>query len=369
MKVSIITLHTIKNYGSVLQTYATQRKFEQMGVQVEFVDYCRKSALDQNLLQTYLSDSKRWNRNFLTRFVYKVVMQPSLRRIIRVFNDFVKRNIHLTPQKYLSIEELKKDPPEADVYCTGSDQVWNSYWNRGIEEPYFLEYVPKGKKCFSYAASFGKTKLDDDEKAITKQLLEKYSAISMRESSGVQILNDLGISGSIQILDPTLILEAEEWKKLMASRQIRKKYLLIYQLNKNHEMDLYAKRLAQMKGLKLIRLSYDYHHILKPGRLICCPEVEKWLSLFYYADHIVTDSFHGTAFSIQFKKQFSVFYPPRFSGRLESILQLTGLKNRVVIDSNDFSLANQFIDYRPIDQILAKERKKADAFIAKALEK
>lgn len=367
MKISVITLHTVKNYGSVLQTYATQKKLEQMGARVEFVDYWRENTLDRNVMHESLNGSGRWNRNPLTRLAYRAVKYPSIRKRVQVFNGFLQRYIHLTPERYLSLEELEKRPPKADLYCTGSDQVWNSEWNGGIEKPYFLEYAPEGGKCFAYAASFGKEKLDPEEQKTTKTLLQKYSAISMRESSGVRILNEMGIRGGVQILDPTLVLEANEWKKLMSPRRVRQKYLLIYQLNKNRGFDRYARRLARAKGLKLIRLSYDYHHIVKSGRLVCCPSVETWLSLFYHADYVVTDSFHGTAFSINFNKQFAVFYPSRFGGRLESILKLTGLENRVVADCGSFAQADRSIDYRPVERILTEERKKADAFLTEAL--
>ena len=366
MKISVITLHTVKNYGSVLQTYATQLKLEQAGFQVEFVDFWRKDNIDENLLEHDLSCSKTWNRNLITRLIFKMVKWPSLKKRIKIFDDFLDSNIHLTSQQYYSLQELKDNPPQADIYCTGSDQTWNSDCNEGIEKPYFLEYMPEGRKCFAYAASFGKAKLDPEEQKLTKPLLQKYSAISMRESSGVRILNQMGLSG-VQILDPTLVLEAGEWKRLMARRKIRQKYLLIYQLNKNRDFDCYARCLARKKGLKLIRLSYDYHHILKPGHLVCCPNVEDWVSLFYYADYIVTDSFHGTAFSINFNKQFSVFYPPQFGGRLENVLKLTSLENRVVTNNNN-SQVGKTIDYRPVNRILARERKNADAFLAKALQ-
>jgi hypothetical protein len=365
LKISVITLHNIKNYGSALQAYATQKKLEQIGVQVELVDYWRKDVLDKNLLKECIISSD-WNKNFFSRLIYKLIKYPSVHKRIQIFNDFLKLYINLTPVKYISSDELVKNPPIADIYCTGSDQVWNSYWNRGIEEPYFLNYIPKGKKCFAYAASFGKERLTQKEQNIIKPLLQKYSAISMREASGVRILKEMGLS-SVQILDPTLVLESSEWKKLMAGRTIRRRYLLIYQLNKNYEFDHYAQQLARNTGLKLIRLSYDYHHILKTGHLVCCPTVEKWLSLFYYADYILTDSFHGTAFSINFNKQFSVFYPPKFCGRLKSILELTGLENRVVTDINNFSQYNKKIDYKPVNKILAYERQKADSFLRSVL--
>ena len=367
MKTSVITLHTVKNYGSVLQTYATQKEFERAGSFVEFVDYWRKDNLDDGLLRKVVTGSPFWGRNPFLRAAYAVIKFPSVRKQICVFDGFLKRYVHLSPRRYLSLEELKNDPPAADLYCTGSDQVWNSDWNAGIEKPYFLEYVPEGSKCIAYAASFGKEKLASKEKETIRPLLRKYTAMAMREQSGVRILDDMGFPGNIQIADPTLVLEADEWKKLMSDRKIRQRYLLVYQLNKNWEFDAYAKRLAKRMGLKLVRLAYDYHHVLKKGHLVCCPPVEEWISLFYYADFILTDSFHGTAFSINFNRQFAVVYPKKFSGRLSSVLKQTNLESRVVSNFNDISIVEQRIDYEPVNRFLSEERIRANRFLKEAL--
>ncbi len=367
MKTSVITLHTVKNYGSVLQTYATQKEFERAGSPVEFVDYWRKDNLDDGLLRRIVTGSSFWGKDPLRRAIFTAIKFPSIRRQIHVFNGFLKRYIHLSPRRYLSIEELKKDPPTADLYCTGSDQVWNSDWNAGIEKPYFLEYVPEGGKCIAYAASFGKEELTHEEMETIRPFLRKYSSIAMREQSGVRILDEMGFPGNIQIADPTLILEADEWKKLMSGRKIRQSYLLVYQLNKNWAFDAYAQRLAKKMGLKLVRLAYDYHHIFKKGHLVCCPQVEEWISLFYYADFVLTDSFHGTAFSINFNRQFAVIYPQKFSGRLSSLLKLTDLESRAVKDFNDLSVAEQRIDYDPVNRFLSEERIRANRFLKETL--
>jgi hypothetical protein len=149
MKISIITLHTVKNYGSVLQAYATQKKFEKMGCEVEIIDYWRRDNIDSGLLKQYLKDSDKWNRNFLTRTIFMAIKAPSVLKKIKIFNHFLKDRIRLTKRRYYSLEELKTDVPEADIYCTGSDQMWNSDWNSGIERPFFLEYAPEGKPCIS----------------------------------------------------------------------------------------------------------------------------------------------------------------------------------------------------------------------------
>lgn len=363
MKVSIITLHNIKNYGSVLQTYATQKKFENLGVQAEFVDYWRQDTRDRNVMATELKHGD-WNTSFIRRICFYVIKWPSIHCRKRVFNAFLSQHIHLTSQRYYSIWELSENPPQADIYCTGSDQVWNSINNGGIEAPYFLEFAPKGKPCVAYSASFGKEELSEEEKSITSALLQKYSGISVREKSGIAILNDLGIAEGVHVLDPTLAITQNDWKELIGKQMIKRPYLLIYQLNPNKPLSAFAKKYASEHGLKLIRLSYDWDHIRKPGHLVCCPKVEGWLSLFYYADYIVTDSFHGTAFSINFNKSFSVFNPPAFNTRIQSLLELTGLENRIASHS-DFS--DKPIDYTSINSMLSMERKKADTFLKRAL--
>jgi hypothetical protein len=366
-KINIITLHAVKNYGSVLQTYATQKKMEQFGYIVEFADYWRKDNIDEQLTNEYLKYSEKWNSNCFKRCVYKAVKTPSIRKRISTFNSFLKDNIHLTERRYYTLEELQAEVPQADIYCTGSDQMWNSDWNNGIEKPFFLEYAPAGKKRIAYSSSFGKPKLDEWEKEETKRILKKYNAISVREASGVDILDDLGIEGGVNLLDPTLVLNNEDWKGLIAERQIKQKYVLIYQLNNNKDFDKYAKVFARQKGLKLVRLAYDYDQVLKSGWLICCPKVEVFLSLFYNAEYIITDSFHGTAFSINFNKKFAVVYPPKFSTRLQSVLELTGLTKHVLNDFNNYTIPDLPVDYGKVNRILDAERKKADDFLKTAL--
>jgi hypothetical protein len=302
----------------------------------------------------------------VTRFIFKAIKAPSFNKRIKIFHYFLKEYIRLTERRYFNLEELQSDIPNADIYCTGSDQMWNRDWNGGIEKPFFLEYAPAGKRCFAYSTSFGKAKLDNSEKEETKRLLAKYNAISVREKSGVEILEDLDIQG-MQLIDPTLILKCDSWRQLIAKRSIRQDYVLVYQLNKNKEFDQYAKSFSKQKGLKLIRISYDYNNFYKPGRLICCPKVEEFLSLIYYAGYVITDSFHGTAFSINFNKKFAVISPPRFGTRLYSLLELTGLSGKVITDFDDFTVPDINIDYDKVNSLLDMNRAEADDFLDKAL--
>lgn len=367
-KISVITLHNIKNYGSALQTYATRCVMESLDFSVEFVDYFRKDVGDANLLlNNALRQNAKWNKNPFMRHIFKIVKMPTFEKLTSVFDRFQKKHIHKTPRAYYSFEELCADPPKADIYCTGSDQVWNSTWNQGIEKAYFLEYVPEGAPRISFAASIGKNELDNWEIAVTRDMLSKYAAISVREQRAVELLSVMGISGAVHVLDPTLMLTREDWLKLAHSRVIAKPYLLLYQLNDNAEMDDYAKKLAKEYHLKLIRLTLSSDDFLKSGHCICLPEVEDFLSLFVYADYVVTDSFHGTAFSLNLNRPLSVFYPDRFSSRLQSILDLTGQLDRVVTDSKDLALFGKTIAFDRVNKIFAQEREKTQQFLQKAL--
>jgi Polysaccharide pyruvyl transferase. len=367
MKAAIITTHTVPNYGAVLQTYATQEIIRKYGYETEVIDYWRHSNKPNIMFKSGLRNSKFWNRNVFSRIGYYVLAYP-VYRIRRSFRDiFVKEKVNLTPRKYFSETEIEADIPEADVYITGSDQVWNSECNDGICTPFFLKFVPAGGKRISLASSFGKACLDDWEKEQTKELLKKYDYISVRESSGLDILNDIGINNAVHLMDPTLIAGAETWCRF-ASKPKCRKYLLIYQLNANDQMDQYAAAVAKKLDLDFIRIGMTPSDFRKSGRVVLFPSVQKFVSLFKYADYVVTDSFHGTAFSIMFEKQISVFMPPLFRTRLESILAMTGLKERVVSEGNR-SLESAVIDYKPVRQILSLERLKAEEYLNTALRK
>lgn len=279
---------------------------------------------------------------------------------------FLKKNINLTQKSYYSHDELLAEIPKADIYVTGSDQVWNSIWNNGIEKPYFLEYAPEGKRRIAFAASIGKSAWDEDEKEITREMLKKYSYISMREKSGVELLKELGIESTF-ILDPTLMLNKEKWKEIEKPIKQSKPFLLIYQLNPNTEMDKYAVELAKKNNWEIIRISYGYSGRQEAGKCFVCPPVEELLWCWDNAACVLTDSFHATAFSLNLGTDFISVLPNRFGTRLTSILELTGTEHRCLKDFSDFDIVNKKIDHGKVQEILQEERKKGMEFLKKAL--
>lgn len=366
MKIGLITLHRIVNYGSVLQTYATQETLKKLGQQVEVIDYFDERMTMLGMLRR-IKNKKKVLRNPLVCFVAQIVMLPSYLKRFPIFWGFLKRYIHLSPNQYHSIEDLRENVPMADCYCTGSDQVWNSGWNEKIDYALFLDFIPAEKPCFAYAASFGKKKLDDWEILETKRLVQKYIALSCREKAGVDILAGLGFEGE-HVLDPTLLLNDDDWKKIASNRFAGKKYVFVYNLNRSPQIDSIATKLSESRNIPIYTVSYCFHEILsRKGKVFVCPSVEDFLSLLANAEAVITDSFHATAFSINFSRNLFVVYPEHFSSRLASIVELVGLQNRVVGNENPLELDKQPINFESVQQKLNEERNKSIQYMEKCL--
>ncbi|CDD36622.1 putative uncharacterized protein [Clostridium sp. CAG:356] len=370
MKIDIITRHAIANYGSILQAYATEKMLDKLNIENEIIDYVRVEENSKNLVKTYMKNSKKWNRNFITRFIYKIIQKPNLDIMNNKFAKYRKKYLKLTSKQYKNKNELMEDLPQADIYCTGSDQVWGQIANDDYDENYFLEFVPNDKRCIAYSASFGKNKLSENLKIKLPKLMEKYSDIMVRELSAVKILNASGIDNVKLVLDPTLLLSKEEWEEnLKIKNNEKEQYILTYQLHHNKEFDKYLKKLAKATNLKVVRLSSSIYYKFKYGKFVYLPDLEQFLTYFKNAKYVVTDSFHGTVFSIIFNKQVIDILPGKTRTRIESILKLFGMEDRIVNDYNDMSIINKEIDYKKVNDILDKERKKSIEYLRKAIER
>lgn len=372
MKASVITLHTVDNYGSVMQTYATQQILKKCGYDVEFVDYWRRDNLPQSRAERMLEGSTLqklkplWGINNFTRKATVSILKSVLEKQRSPMWKFLEEKVQLTKVRYYSYEELEANPPVADVYITGSDQVWNSIWNQGIDRSYFLNFAPAGKPRIAFSASIGREQLDTEEIPETKRLLEKYSAISVREQSAVELLASMDIESTL-VLDPTLMLEAEEWRKLATKQKREKPYILIYQLNPNPQMDQYAGQLAQKRGWDVIRIGFGRSDRRKGGKCVMLPSVEEFLGLFCDAACVLTDSFHATAFSLNLGSDFISVLPGRFGTRIESILKLTGTENRLLTRYDNFEIVDKVIDKKWVKEMLEKKRTEDIQWLMQAL--
>lgn len=366
-KVGIITLHRVVNYGSVLQTYALQEKIQDLGYKVEVIDYYPERLTMLGMLKRIKNKGEKFRKSFIIRNIARLIILPSYIIRFNMFFNFLKKHIKMTDKVYKLHQELRNELFDFDIYCTGSDQVWNCGWNEQFDYPYYLDFAPDNKKKIAYAASFGKSELDTDEIAETKKYLSRYDSISLRELSGVKIVENLGIKNSINVLDPTLLLNGNEWRKISSNKYKNENYILVYNLNRNKKIDNYAKNLSKKTGLKVKFLSYQLHEFYKNGKIYCNPNVEDFLALIDNAKYVITDSFHATAFSINFNTQFIIVYPGKYSTRLQSILEILNLENRVAKNEEDMSVVETNIDFNNVNKIMLEQREKSINWLKNAL--
>ena len=360
MKISIITLHRVFNYGSVLQAYATQEILKNYNLETEIIDYIPKEWQTKHLL----FDISKSN-GFIKDNIYRLLRAFSVFLKQKTFWKFLKKNVNMT-RTYKSYEELLKNPPKSDIYCTGSDQVWNSDFCH-MDKAFFLRFGNKNTKRIAYAASMGNTVLEKEEEETISEYIKDYSHVAVREDAAVDILERMGFSSAC-VIDPTLQIERETWLKLSSKRLIKEKYLVLMLLyNEDNNATEIARKIADEKGLKLVKISWELKKPELVDILMTHRSVEDFISLIHYADFVVTNSFHALAFSINLNKQFIAIKRNVHNSRLDSILKLTNLEERLVDLLYSKEITDKIIDYNPVNKTLETERKKTHRFLEVAL--
>lgn len=358
----LITLQGSKNYGSVLQAYSTQEYLKLLDFEVVVLNYYRPDQLSSNILNTFTRNS-----SYGVKIIKKIVLFPNIRLWKKTFTEFNQSHLHLTSKIFSLGTDFEEGIPDADFYCVGSDQVWNSTWNQGFIPELYLNFVSDEKKKISLSSSFGKTELGNLEGEKVSSLLNRFNSISVREKTALKMLEDLEVSGMdiAHTLDPTLMFTKEYWYNFANKRKNSKDYILIYQLNPNAKFDSYAKKYAKDNKLTLIRICTRFDKIFKNGKSVLLPEIQEFISLIIHAKVIITDSFHGTAFAINCNIPFISIYPPNFPTRIENLLEKTNFLSRR-LSSYDQQIEFKNIDFTYSNEVLNSERNHTKDFILKS---
>ena len=361
MKVAIITILDNTNYGTYLQALATGKAIQELGHEVEIIRYTRKSMTPEGSSRQILKDRGvlRWfNRCVLKRKGRKRTFELRVKDL-----DFLSSYLPMA-REYVGFEQLVDDPAKADVYLTGSDQVWNSYYNHGIDRSFYLDFAPMNATRISYAASIGMPEFPANELDDIVGLLRKYKNITVRETVAKKILAKLGIASEV-VLDPTLLLDKTAWANMASHYPFTENepYLLTYSVEYGKENSIikhYAKQIAKKEGLKIYHITYS--GIPKDNyydKVFSYATPDQFLNLMLHASFVVVSSFHGTAFSVNFNKPFITVSPKRFNSRIESLLSITDLQSRIVTDCNCNVEDLGKIDYSVVNEILNEERLKS----------
>lgn len=368
MRVGLITRHFIANYGSLLQTIATVMAIEKNGHQCEIINYIREDEEPKKLKDSIIKENEKWNKSFLKRQVYRVYQYFNCQLMANIFH---KKNGHYLENKTRlcrSSQDLAK-LDDFDVYCSGSDQLWGPIGKSEYDPAYFLGFVDKNKRCVSYSGSFGTESLSNALKKQIPSLFSKYDAVSVREQSAKEILSKYNICSDV-VLDPTLLITKKEWvKKIGIKGYSGEKYILVYQLHNSKLFDKYVQRLANDKQMEVIYITTKINGLTKKWKKKYIPSVDQFLSYIMNADYVITDSFHGTVFSIIFNKQFVSISPGKTKTRITSLLRLFGLEERFVSNEKvGDSLADEEIEWRRVNRTLSDQRIKSLKWLKNALE-
>ena len=359
MKIAaILTVHVGQNFGSNLQTIATCDVIKNLGFHPIVVNYIPKRVARNSYWRGAIKNP--------IKLFWRILNAPLFYRNLHIYENYLARYCDLTSPIY-DEDNFGKICPQADIYITGSDQVWNSQHNQGFNPRYYFDGIVAKK--VAYASSFGVSKLPEQEYEDVKKLLKAYSFISVREKSGQEIVESMGYQAE-HLLDPTFMLDAKEWEKYSSKRILNEPYILVYIPYNIADKELIYKsirRISEKKNLKVVTFSWGWMKDKYADITIRFANPGDFLSLMLHADYVITNSFHGTAFSINLNKQFWVYMPTDFSTRISSILDLCGLRGRLLDQLITDEQVDNNVDYEPVNEILNSERRKSIDFLTKAI--
>ncbi len=364
-KTGILTYHTGYNYGASLQAYALQTVIRNMGIDCEIIHFETEGFVASR--EMFSRNPKRIKE--VIKIATRLPYYKPLKKRQYLFDEFTENYMKLSP-KCQTEQEVIEHAEEYDCIVCGSDQIWNlSKADAPAANMLFFLNFSKKQRRVSYAASMGKW-VDEAHQYEADFLpwLKKFDAISVRENSGVDYIRSLGLECELT-LDPTVLLDKEDYDIICAPRQIPEPYVLLFSWSCSEETMITAKKVG-------IELNLPVYNIVPPPRAIGKGFMRKldigpceFLSMIKYADFVVTDSFHGTAFSTTFEKPYVSVVTGSPDPRMESFLDSLGLANHLVT-SKEVNVADMLAtDYSDVQNKKKDLRKSSFAFLKRALEK
>jgi len=343
------------NYGSALQSWAMAKAIQKatnFEVVPVLVDYCPEVLLDKDPLNPF---KNMWDQSEEAQRMCALTM-PAIKVNYDKFMSFFDKNFEKTKKKYTSenFNDIIKNE-ELDGFICGSDTIF-SYEEFKFDDGYFAEYDVMKKNSVAFAASFGDCHFNEEVQQKLNDKLQNFNAIYLRESQIVDYVKSKVNIPVGRVIDPTLLLEPEEYDTITSDEKKEEKYLLLYSRRYNPEMEKYAIELAKKNNWKIVEISLRATNAEKGHEMRYDAGVEEFLALVKNAEFVVTNSYHGMIFSVQFKKEFVVFSRELCDNKIYELLEIIGLTSRI---NNDFELSFEKIKYDNVHVILAKHREKA----------
>ncbi|MUP39636.1 polysaccharide pyruvyl transferase family protein [Labilibaculum euxinus] len=345
IRVGVLTLPYDANYGWILQHYALLNSLNECGYNP-------------------ISIQRKWNKQDNRSMIYHIKKWVYYNILTKNIYSFYKNNITPKTEIYDTQESIKGlSKYKLDAVVVGSDQVWRTEFTSGVGDNYFLDFIDsKHTSKIAYAASFGidewKEGVEKTEKI--KSLLEDFTYISVRENTGIDLCKNHFNLEVESVIDPTLLLDKDQYNKLLVGTTecFKKPTLVTYILDYNKDKSDVVKQVSNKLNLKVFDLYPKKKRICNYYK-----SVKTWLRAYRDSDFVVTDSFHGTVFSIIYNKPFiTIANKERGLTRFTSLLNIVGLSSRLIFtleDILDNNLITEEIDYSKVNSIVKKQQEKS----------
>lgn len=348
------------NYGSALQSWAMNKVIKKCGYQPVLVDYCPEIHLDKNILNPL---KKMWDQDLASRNNTELTL-PAIKDNYYKFEDFFTTRFSRTKTKYTAAN-FSTSITDVDSYVCGSDTIFCIDESNGFDDGFFANYECMKNNSIAISTSFGDTNISEEQYAILDDRLKNFKAIGLREARMVDYVSEHADCPVARTIDPTLLLTPEAYEEVTDKRQLEEKYLLLYTRRFNSKMQKYAEDIAKKNGWKIVEISLRATNADKGHVMRYDAGVEEFLSLVKYAEYVVTNSFHGLMFSVQFKKQFAIFSRETGDNKIQEALELFGLSENLLTDYTEKEI--QISDYDIVHRRIAEARKSSLEFIENAL--
>ena len=351
------------NYGSALQSWALSQAINKIpNCKSMLIYYCPDVLKNLDPLNPF---ANMWDKDEESRRMCELTL-PAIRKNYKKFDKFYKTRFDKTKNKYTS-ENFNNVMVENNIdgFVCGSDTIFCIDEFKGFDDGYYANYpCMKNGYSVAYAASFGDAHFNDDTYRILNDRLNNFKAIGLRENAMVDyVRNNVSIPVE-KVIDPTLLLTSKEYDVLAEDRLIKEKYVLLYARRYNKKMEEYADKIAKENGWKVVEISLratnaDRHQMFYEAG------VEEFLSLVKNAEVVVTNSFHGAIFSVQYKRPFYVFSREQCDSKIDEVLQLFGLRDRLMINGEENIESN--INWDDVHKRIDEARNQAFNFLINEL--
>jgi hypothetical protein len=349
MKVGIVTVHSVPNYGAVLQAYALAAHLRGRGVDAETIDY-RQPQLEEM---------------YRVRWQFPPLVNHWLR--VRRSDAFVRNRLHLGAHECRSVAEFLPVVDQYDAFITGSDQVWFTGPVQYYDEMFFLDFPAPGKRKISYAASAGGTTDFKEFAPRVRRALSEYQHVGVRDSSTAELVRPLSPVAPVEVADPVFL---SDFARLLDGAGIPKDepYLLVFG-DFRGALSPALRAIIGATGLKrIVSLQYPCPDATER---IAAPSPEDWLAWFRHATFVVTSYFHGTAIAAKFERPFVAIPTPGRRIKVATMLDWMNLRHRCILDQPDpahcAALARQPIDWEEPRRLIATRTDASARFLEQAL--